>query len=207
MTVLKQLDTEKQTRAYPAVSHSSQSLTYCLLRSDSLAVMAAISPTERNMSSLSFGSSHMSAIFLASASRALMFTSPSGPPLGSASQFCRRRKQLRRHQMIALRWSNPCFRLMAHLRCVDPLGNGLLGVSHGLQFASSIFHLACEHIQPPGNLLSLLHGSWGCSLTPGVGNENTRNPLSIDVPLQATHAPYLLYMAVVFVLFQSFKAL
>lgn len=61
--------------------------TYCLLRSDSLAVMAAISPSERKMSSLSFGSSHMSAIFLASVSRALTFSSPSGPPLGSANQF------------------------------------------------------------------------------------------------------------------------
>lgn len=66
--------------------------TYCLLRSDSLAVMAAISPIERKMSSLSLGSSHMSAIFRASVSRALMFSSPSGPPLGSANQFYRFRQ-------------------------------------------------------------------------------------------------------------------
>lgn len=66
--------------------------TYCLLRSESLAVMAAISPIERKMSSLSLGSSHMSAIFLASVSRALMFSSPSGPPLGSANQFYRFRQ-------------------------------------------------------------------------------------------------------------------
>lgn len=38
------------------------------------------------MSSLSLGSSHRSAMRLASASRALMFSSPSGPPWGSASQ-------------------------------------------------------------------------------------------------------------------------
>lgn len=41
------------------------------------------------MSSLSLGSSHMSAIFLASVSKALMFSSPSGLPWGSASQFCK----------------------------------------------------------------------------------------------------------------------
>lgn len=69
------------------MQYFQQSVTYCLLRSDSLAVIAAISPIDRKMSFLSLGSSHMSAIFLASVSRALMFSSPSGPPLGSANQF------------------------------------------------------------------------------------------------------------------------
>lgn len=59
---------------------------YCLRSSTSLAVRLAISPMERRMSSLSLGSSHRSAMRLASASRALMFSSPSGPPWGLANQ-------------------------------------------------------------------------------------------------------------------------
>lgn len=58
---------------------------YCLRSSASLVVSPAISLMERRMSSLSLGSSHRSAIRLASASKALMFSSPSGPPCGSAS--------------------------------------------------------------------------------------------------------------------------
>lgn len=64
-------------------------VTYAFLSSESLAVSAAISPMLRRMSSRSLGSSQRSAIFLASPRRALMFSSPSGPPWGSASQFCR----------------------------------------------------------------------------------------------------------------------
>lgn len=60
--------------------------SYCLRSSMSLAVRPAISLMERRMSSLSLGSSHRSAMRLASASSALMFSSPSGPPLGSDSQ-------------------------------------------------------------------------------------------------------------------------
>lgn len=63
--------------------------TYAFLSSESLPVSAAISPMLRRMSSRSLGSSQRSAIFLASPRRALMFSSPSGPPWGSASQFCR----------------------------------------------------------------------------------------------------------------------
>lgn len=59
---------------------------YCLRSSTSLAVRPAISPMERRMSSLSLGSSHRSAMRLASASSARMISSPSGPPWGSASQ-------------------------------------------------------------------------------------------------------------------------
>lgn len=59
---------------------------YCLRSSTSLAVRPAISPMERRMSSLSLGSSHRSAMRFASASSARMFSSPSGPPWGSASQ-------------------------------------------------------------------------------------------------------------------------
>lgn len=58
---------------------------YCLRSSISLAVSPAISLMERRMSSLSLGSSHRSAMRLASARSALMFSSPSGPPWGSAS--------------------------------------------------------------------------------------------------------------------------
>lgn len=53
---------------------------YCLRSSISLAVSPAISFMERRMSSLSLGSSHRSAMRLASARSALMFSSPSGPP-------------------------------------------------------------------------------------------------------------------------------
>lgn len=61
--------------------------TYCRRRSDSLAVRADISPKERRISSLSLGSSQSSATFLASAIIPLICSSPSLPPLGSASQF------------------------------------------------------------------------------------------------------------------------
>lgn len=59
---------------------------YCLRSSTSLAVRPAISPMERRMSSLSLGSSQRLAMRLASASSALMFSSPSGLAWGSASQ-------------------------------------------------------------------------------------------------------------------------
>jgi hypothetical protein len=61
--------------------------TYCLRKSANLEVRADISPKERRMSSLSFGSSHNSAIFRASAKAPRICSSPSGPPFGSASQF------------------------------------------------------------------------------------------------------------------------
>lgn len=63
-----------------------RSAVYCLRSSTSLAVRPAISLMERRMSSLSLGSSHRSAMRLASANSARMFSSPSGPPWGSASQ-------------------------------------------------------------------------------------------------------------------------
>jgi len=66
---------------------SDKTNTYCRRRSDSLAVKAEISPKERRMSSLSLGSSHSSATFRASAIIPRICSSPSLPPLGSASQF------------------------------------------------------------------------------------------------------------------------
>lgn len=62
---------------------------------------------------------------------------------------------------------------MTHLRSIDPFGDGLLGVSHGLQLTSSILHLARKNVESLGNLLGLLHGGWGCPLTSGVDKENT----------------------------------
>lgn len=53
---------------------------YSLRSSMSLPVSPATSLIERRMSSLSLGSSHRSAMRLASANSALMFSSPSGPP-------------------------------------------------------------------------------------------------------------------------------
>lgn len=67
---------------------------------------------------------------------------------------------------------------MTHLRSVDPFGDSLLGVGHGLEFASSVFHLAREQIKTLGNLLCLLHGDRGCSLTSRVHKENTRMKLN-----------------------------
>lgn len=71
---------------------------YCLRSSASLAVRLAISPIERRISSLSLGSSHRSAMRLASASSALMFSSPSGPPWGSANQACK----MHEHSLVYL---------------------------------------------------------------------------------------------------------
>lgn len=65
---------------------------------------------------------------------------------------------------------------MTHLCSINPFGDGLLGVSHGLQLASSISHLASKHVEPLGDLLCLLHGGWGCALTSGVDRENTWIP-------------------------------
>lgn len=62
------------------------------------------------------------------------------------------KKKSTKCEIFACRGLNPCLHremeLMAHLCSVNPFGYDLSGVGHGLQFASSIFHLASEHIQP-----------------------------------------------------------
>lgn len=62
------------------------------------------------------------------------------------------KKERTKCEKFARRGLNLCLyremELMAHLCSVNPFGYGLSGVGHGLQFASSIFHLAGEHIQP-----------------------------------------------------------
>lgn len=55
-----------------------------------------------------------------------------------------------------------------HLGGVHSLGDGLLGVGHGLQLASGVFHLAGQDVQTLGHLLGLLHGGRGRTLTSGV---------------------------------------
>lgn len=62
------------------------------------------------------------------------------------------KKERTKCEIFARRGLNLCLHremeLMAHLCSVNPFGYDLSGVGHGLQFASSIFHLAGEHIQP-----------------------------------------------------------
>lgn len=77
-----------------------------------------------------------------------MFSSPSGPPLGSDSQFCE--GKVNKPDLDFALWDlNTLVRQtlshtasMTDLSSIDPFGNGLLGISHGLQLASCILHLA-----------------------------------------------------------------
>lgn len=88
----------KYSQSTPAHSGMRGRKAYCFRSSASLAVRLAISPIERRISSLSLGSSHRSAMRLASASSALMFSSPSGPPWGSANQACK----MHEHSLVYL---------------------------------------------------------------------------------------------------------
>lgn len=155
---------------------------YCRRSSTSLAVRPAISPMERRMSSLSLGSSHRSAMRLASASSARMFSSPSGPPWGSASQAWKiqYKYSFAHHITEALSWISEALSWISMKADEAGLGLRIRQMHSAIHLGEHGFTCCCNSIWPEQRPASWQWPAWHWLAPPTY--ELHRPPFQITNP-------------------------